>query len=857
MAIITHTKEQPNYLQYLNNYPNQRVSDKVKQSDDWVKNTMDYFESEGLKQYFRNKETFAKNYNLVKGILTREDFFEEPEVKSLVDTILAGEELPSYVKHYPILNPPINSMVGEMSKRPDNAKVKAVDSDSQSQELQFKTDILIQYATQVIKQININKAAQQGLDINSPEVMDQVDQLTSQKVQEEIDNYTSVAEKWANKILESCKIDFNMKELSEEGMRDLTIGSREFFHVFEDNSNLGFSVECVNTKKVWGLKVQDKKYSRDWYAGGIVDVMELSEIIHKFDLTEDEIDNLENKVKENNLISPKESNLFNGKSGLSSIDYNTYDLTVVRERMLAEADLMADGPSIDDFLGTNSRTSAHGSKFTVNQVYWISKKKVGKLTYVGENGQIQSLLVDENYKKIDTQISIEWTWENQWYKGVKIGPEVYKVEPFYLLDYLPIIGVIHEIKNVDEARSLVDLMKPLQVIYNICWNQIFRLLEKEIGNVFLGSLRHIPTAKDGDPQDSEEVWMMEAMEKGILMVDDSPENLKAPSAFNQFKNIDLTRSAEIQSRVNLAVQVKLECWELVGFSPQRLGKFQATETATASNAALDQSYTQTAPYFVQHEYVMNQVYQGIIDAAQYVQSQNPLSTLSYITNEGENSFIQVTGAEIRLPDLKVFVTSRAEDQKFFQDMRNLGQAILQNGGSPYEIAQLYSTNSVRQMKQIFKSLRDKNDQMQQQQQQLEQQQIQQQSEQFSAQQQLQQNLEQQKMTHESYENALQRLSNEKIAAIAASKETGSSIATGSTPTLDINSILTQEATVTSQYNLQMAKLQGDAAKLNTTIAIENEKIKIDKEKLKVEREKIDMQLKVARENKTKAELGRK
>lgn len=852
MAVITHIEEQIPYEQYLNNYPRQMVSDKEKKSDRWIKNTMDYFESEALKQYFRNKETFVKNYNLVKGILKREDFFEEPETKSLIDTILDGEELPSYVKHYPILNPPINAMIGEMSKRPDNAKVKAVDSDSKSQELEFKTDILIQYATQVIRQINISKAAQQGLDINSEEVQDQIEQLTAQRVQEEIENYTSVAEKWANKILESCKIDFNMKEQSEEGFSDLLKVSREFFHIKEDNSELGFTVKCENPKKVGGLHVQDKKYTKDWYATWVIDVMELSEILHEFDLDEEEIKNLEDKVKENNLVTPKESNLYNGKSGLYSIDYNTYDPTVVRERMLAEADLMADGPSIDDFLGSNSRTSTHGMKFTVVQTYWISKKKVGKLTYVNPQGQPQTVFVDENYKKIPTQISVEWTWENQWYQGVKIGSEVYKVKPFDLLPYSPIIGVVHDAKNVDEAKSMVDLMKPLQIIYNICWNQTFRLLEKEIGNVFLGSLRHIPTAKDGDPQDSEEIWIMEALERGVLMVDDSPENLKAPSSFQQFKNIDLTRSAEIQSRVNLAVQVKLEAWELVGFSPQRLARVQATETATATNAALENSYTQTEPYFVQHEYLMNQVNQGIVDAGQYVQAKNPLSTISYITNEGENAFIQVTGAEIRLPDLKVFVTSRAEDQRFFNDMRNLSQAILQNGGTPYDVAMLYSTNSVRQMKQIYKSLRDKNDEMIARQQQLAEAQLQQQQQQFQLQQQLEDNREQQKMLHESYEAQLDRLSNERIKAmeISAKSQTGMP-GNASTPIVDLNSILTQEANATTQYNLQMTKLQQDSQKLTTQLAIENEQLKIDKEKLQVEREKIASAERVAKANKNK------
>ena len=74
-------------------------------------------------------------------------------------------------------------------------------------------------------------------------------------------------------------------------------------------------------------------------------------------------------------------------------------------------------------------------------------------------------LVDENYKSgtIPTQESLEWGWINQWYQGIKIGPDIYHIKPYNLLPYCPIIGQTFEVKNT-EAKSLVDMMKPFQVI---------------------------------------------------------------------------------------------------------------------------------------------------------------------------------------------------------------------------------------------------------------------------------------------------------------------------------------------------------------------------------------------------------
>ena len=49
---------------------------------------------------------------------------------------------------------------------------------------------------------------------------------------------------------------------------------------------------------------------------------------------------------------------------------------------------------------------------------------------------------------------------------------------------------------------------------------------------------------------------------------------------------------------------------------------------------------------------------------------------------------------------------------------NLAQAVMQNGGTLYDVIELYSTKSMREMKKTFKDLRDKQVATQQQQQQL-------------------------------------------------------------------------------------------------------------------------------------------
>jgi hypothetical protein len=376
-------------------------------------------------------------------------------------------------------------------------------------------------------------------------------------------------------------------------------------------------------------------------------------------------------------------------------------------------------------------------------------------------------------------------------------------------------------------------------------NQLYKLLEKEVGKVQLMSLRHIPIPKDGDAQDALDIWEMEARNRGVVFIDDSPENLKAPSSFNQFTALDLTRTQEIQSRYTLAQQMKVECWELIGMSKQRMGSVAASETATGTNTAIQQSYSQTEPLFIAHEYVMGQLYQAIIDAALYVESSKPQSTLSYITSEGESAFIQVNGTDLKFRDLKVFPTNRPEDTQMFNELRQLAQPLMQNGGSLYDVIELYSTKSMREMKKTFKDLRDQQMAQQQQAQQLEQQKLEQQQQQSQATLQQAAQLQQEKQANDDYQKELDRLSREKIAIIQA---TGF----GKVESEDTNQNTIPDVLEMSKLTQEQDKAGKEYASTMADIQLKNkqasDKMSIEREKLQVARENMANDLAVAKEN---------
>lgn len=840
MAIIRYTKDATIRYAYLNIFPDQFKTDAEKKDESYIKNTVDYFANKAYAEYTKNRDTFVGNYNLMKGILNANDFYQEPDVKSFTEVLERDMQLPKYVKHYSIVTTPVNELAGELTKRPDTYRIKAFDEDSKSEELQFKTQLLQDYIMQEARKKIIEGAAMAGVEIEEEELQ----QKTLEQVQEELLDYTSMAEKWANHILTCAKAEFNLKEKSEDAFRDLMISNHEYYHIYEDNSKLGYNIKVENPKNVWTLTTPDLKWTSDpsgraqgAYAAGTVHVMELSEIIESCpELTKEEIDHLRSSLQDYGLINVRESNLGNANAipGQDSVMYDTYDPLVLQTRMMIESEMKENNDGLRDFLGLTNNVSSFGYKYVVVTGYWISKKKIGKLVYLDEFDQPQSMLVDENYKSgtLPSQISLEWGWINEWYKCRKIGPDIYHMAPFKMLDYCPIIGLNHEIKNTD-SQSLVDLMKPFQVIYNVCMNQLFELLQKEVGKVQLMSLRHVPIPKDGDAQDALDIWEMEARKRGVVFVDDSPENLKAPSSFNQFTSLDLTRTQEMQTRYNLAVQIKNECWELIGMSKQRMGNVTASESATGTNTAIQQSYSQTEPLFVAHEYTMGQLYQAIIDASQYIESSKPESTVSYVTSAGEAAFIQINGNDIKFRDLKVFATNRPEDTQMFNEIRALSQAIIQNGGSVYDIVELYSSKSQRQLKKVFKDLRDKQDAMQQQAAQQKQQELDQANQ--NAQAGLEQAAQQHQMELENQnnQNELDRINKKEIALLNAlgrnENATEDNDGNGVADALEITNLTAQEAATNKAHEAKLADIRSKTMLGYNKLSVEREKLQVDRE----------------------------
>jgi hypothetical protein len=181
----------------------------------------------------------------------------------------------------------------------------------------------------------------------------------------------------------------------------------------------------------------------------------------------------------------------------------------------------------------------------------------------------------------------------------------------------------------------------------------------------------------------------------------------------------------------------------------------------------------------------------------------------------------------------------------FNELRQLSQAIIQNGGTLYDVIELYSTKSQRELKKVFKDLRDRQIAQQDQQQQLAQQQQKAQEQQAQAQQQFAIQQHQEQLAHDDYQKELDRLSKKEIAIIQATgfgKVESEDVNDNTIPdVLEVSRLANDQDKVTKDYGLKMADIQSKNKQAS-------DKFSIEKEKLQVARENMANDLAVAKEN---------
>lgn len=736
------------------------LKDKLKKPKDdlsWGEQCMDALETIG-KQQFNGNLNLIENYEMIKGRFVYSHYFETEGYKDMLSDLMAEFELPNYLRHYDIISQVVNTLIGEWITNPDIYNVRELGENATNEYLRVKKELTKKYVFDKINNEVDRKLVNMGVELGKEDFQSQEEfdtytqqiaqlreELTPKSIQKFMDTeFLTLGEMWgqSQKILDRQYFNLDEKERVELG--DLLVADRCFRHFYLTNDY--FNQETWNPINVFYYKSPDVNRIEDGDYVGRVFNLSISTIIDRYGhlMSKDDFDALRGDYEENRSkwIDSKYDWVYD-KYMVPFGGYPEYDLMRQAWNISPQS---AGIPQIDinqvnifpDFSTIFSNREGY---YFVTEAYWKSLKKLIKITYFDYDiNDIVVKIVDENYeipkgfkesKKIfddDHEINtyVE-TYINEVWQGIKISTQSNKAlkKDLYInikpCEFqfkgdknrygckLPVCGEIFSVRN-SRSMSLVDMMKPYQIAFNVCMNQIYQLMEKEIGMFVVMDVNMFPNSKDWGGENSWDKWMLIAKQYGMLPADTSPQNIRnslAASGGFLPKVLDLNLAAQMVSRQNLAVFFRNMALEQVGFNQYRIGAYSSQATATGVMQGQEKSYSQTKSYFTSFSNYLRRCTQMSLDMNQYIQSKKEDINILYTKSDFTKAFIKVAGIDILLPDLGVFLTNDQEEKRVLEFMK---QYAVQNntiGLSPVDVLDIIESNSPKEIRNSLKATYDK------------------------------------------------------------------------------------------------------------------------------------------------------
>ena len=872
--------------------------------EEWAAWNMDWHEWQGIKQLRRNARRILKNYKLAKGIIDKTDYIVEPdnEYADLIDTLIQEDQSALEIKFYPIIPNVINVLTGEFAKRYSRVTFRAVDDISYNEMMEMKRAMIEETLLGQAEQKLVMNLIAQGMDPESEEAQ-QVLNRDRLKTLPEIEDffskdYRNLVEEWAMHQLKVDEERFKMQELEERGFRDMLIADREFWH-FKMNED-DYEIELWNPALTFYHKSPDIRYISQGNWVGKMDMMTVADIIDKYGylMTEDQLKSLEAIYPVRSAGYPmggyqNDGSYYDASKGheFNSIEQGSLGY---RQFMSTYQNNMYTGDVVNEILSESEDMFDHETAFMlrVTTVYWKSQRKVGHLTRITEEGEIIQDIVDETYKVTEKPLyntafsknktkdnlvfgeHIDWIWINETWGGVKIGPNAPTfwgqrntsgLDPIYIgvnqpkigrLKFqfkgdstlygckLPVEGAVFSDRNT-RSTSLVDLMKPYQIGYNIVNNQISDILVDELGTVILLDQNALPRHSLGEDWGKNNLAKAYVAMKNFQMLplDTSITNTENALNFQHYQVLSLEQTNRLMSRTNLANYFKNQAFESIGINMQRMGGPVEQQTATGVQASLESSYAQTEIYFIQHsDYLMPRVHQMRTDLAQYYHSNKPSVRLQYITTADEKINFQLNGTDLLLRDLNVFCTTKANHRQVLEQLKQMAMTNNTTGATIYDLGNILKSDNIAEVSRILKEAEAK----QQNQKEAEMQQMQQMKEQEI---QARQQEAMMKMQFEQEEAEKNRQKDITVAEIRAAGY-GSMQDINKNEVSDFQDAL-KDIRDSDRYREQMnLKRESEINKG----AVHKDKMGIEREKLQTQREIAEKQLEIARTNKNKYDV---
>lgn len=367
----------------------------------------------------------------------------------------------------------------------------------------------------------------------------------------------------------------------------------------------------------------------------------------------------------------------------------------------------------------------------VTESYWRSWKRVGVLNYINPDGYLDQVFttddllkeylsendiqtlrnvsLEEAEKKLQPNtISYTWIPEIRWGVKVKAHNSFLKEDLYIGGDALPfqIKGTLDGGSNLYDAKipvagyigdSIAKKMRPYIIKHNIVLNQVYSLLEKELGTFFLFDVKYLPSEYkgSGSTRDALEQMYDLIQDIGLVPIDTSKQNMEGGQpAMNAFSTQSIDYTGQINNRMNLAVQFKIQALEQIGITPQRIGTPSEYATAEGIKQGNTASYAQTEGLFAVMAEAEKKATLIHLTVAQYCQKNYKDFSYLYTKSDGEKAFIELNDPYFQLREWGLTLENSSNGKKELENLRNYVLSNNTVGADILDIAEIVTSKSM-------------------------------------------------------------------------------------------------------------------------------------------------------------------
>lgn len=704
MAKITDLTVDENIKYSGYSFPNQKVSDS-KKTEAWYKRCIDFSEAfVGQNEYYRGEYgNKSENYNLRSNIIDVRNF-EQYINPAQLDI----DAFPAKFQHVGIGNAKIDLLIGDYisRKREFRAYVSGKDEDSNTRKEETLKKELFEKTIEIL---------QRGDD---PEAV----QKEAEKLKQYMSyDYQDIAERSANLILQREYKENNFDFLFRRTFEDLLVSGEEIVQV----DVLGGKpvLRRIDPRNVFTMGGGSSLYLHEKDIIVLYQYRSIGQIIDDYwdELKPEDIAKLERR---DSYLSDYDSDSYlTNRSDLALLVDNTGAITGPDQGSTTDDSIRLINPSTLDRYAFGGDFNENGEMREVT-VYWRSRRKIGKLTYIDEYGDEQITYVNEYYQiNKEEGEKVKWMWVNEWLRGTKIGNDIYvKMQPVEHSSKSmtnlssgtpPIIGISCN-TNGYKVQSLMDMLKPFDYAYDIgFWKR-----ELEIAT-FKGTATAVNSSLIPSGWDPAEWLQYTAVDK-VMFLDPTQEVLKGPAqgkaagTFNTFITQEVSMGANqqgIRMLTDYLAAIEATMGKIAGVQGAREGEIGTRAAVRNVQAEIGQFAKITERWFQLDAEFRRVALSKFLEACKIAYKDNPQRGSFLLDDLGQQFIQQYT--EFSETEFDIHVSDSQNDTQLFNDLRQLAQAAIQNGNAQIsDLISIYTTNSSQN---IARKLKDSSERLAQQQ----------------------------------------------------------------------------------------------------------------------------------------------